>query len=90
MIWEGLPELLITDGKPQASSLALRLMYIFGLKFRGSKAETADGNPNQGFLGTLAALFRMGLKIPDQGLLPKFDIMFLFLENTVPVEAQLR
>lgn len=27
-------------------------------------------------------------KFPDQGLLPKFDLMFLFLENTVPVEAQ--
>lgn len=48
----GLPELLITDGKPWASSLALRQMYVFGLKFRGSKAEIADGNPKQGVLGT--------------------------------------
>lgn len=47
-IWEGLPELLITNGKPWVSSLALRQMYAFGLKFRGSKAEIADGNPKQG------------------------------------------
>lgn len=29
-------------------------------------------------------------KIPDKGLFPKFDLIILFLENTVSVEAQLR
>lgn len=69
-------------------------MYL-GLSSEEAKlAETADENPKRGVLGTggpaaLSALFRICLKIPDQGLLPKFDLMFLFLENTVPVEAQL-
>lgn len=72
-------------------------MYVFGLtqvQRKQSWAEIADGNTEQGVLGTwqanaaLTAFFGIGFKkIPDQGLLPKFDLVFLFLENTVPEEV---
>lgn len=95
IFWQGLPEQLIrweaVDFLPCPEANVCVWAYLGPEEAElgwDCWWEYRTGSSGHTTATALTAFFRIGFKkIPDQGLLPKFDLVFLFLENTVPEEV---